>query len=73
MVVADGDRCPTLAELVGILVERGMTPWYLPTRLLEVSPELPRNENGKIRYERLKAMIVDSAGQLAGDRDERRP
>ncbi|SMF50697.1 AMP-binding protein [Streptomyces sp. Amel2xC10] len=73
VVVADGDRCPTLAELVGILVERGMTPWYLPTRLLEVSPELPRNENGKIRYERLKAMIVDSAGQLAGDRDERRP
>ncbi len=58
---------------MGILVERGMTRWYLPTRLLEVSPELPRNENGKIRYERLKAMIVDSAGQLASDRDERRP
>ncbi|MBC7270065.1 MAG: AMP-binding protein, partial [Streptomyces sp.] len=71
VVVGDGDRCPTLAELVGILVERGMTQWYLPSRLLEIEKELPRNENGKIRYERLKAMIVDSQEPSAADREGR--
>ncbi|MFE4670228.1 AMP-binding protein [Streptomyces sp. NPDC056716] len=70
VVVAAGDRCPTLAELVAILTERDMTQWYLPTRLLEIPRELPRNENGKIKYERLKAMIVDSARQSATDRDD---
>ncbi|MGP4111154.1 AMP-binding protein [Streptomyces sp. 4N509B] len=64
-VVASGNRCPSLAELAQILTERGMSQAYLPTMLREVGPALPRTENGKIHYGRLRAMTVDSAAGSA--------
>lgn len=71
VVVSRDGRCPTLAELVGILTERGMTRHYLPDRLVELSEELPKTENGKIRYGWLKAMLVESTEDSADDRAPR--
>jgi cyclohexanecarboxylate-CoA ligase len=60
VIVPSGDRCPALAELIGILTERGMTPWYLPTRLRKVKGALPRTPGGGIDYDRIRALM--SAG-----------
>ncbi|MCW2876574.1 MAG: putative + SALICYL-S-ArCP [Sphaerisporangium sp.] len=52
VVVPDGTP-PTLDGLRDHLLQRGMTEWYLPTRL-ECVDALPRNELGKVRKKELR-------------------
>lgn len=56
-VVVPNGPPPTLAQLREYLTGQGMTTWYLPTRLLEVDT-LPHNENGKVAYDDLHAMLT---------------
>jgi cyclohexanecarboxylate-CoA ligase len=46
----------TLDELRKYLIDQGMTDWYLPSRLEQVSA-LPRNSNGKVRKELLRRRL----------------
>jgi cyclohexanecarboxylate-CoA ligase len=55
-VVVPGKSVPTLAALREYLSARGMTRWYQPSRL-ELMPELPRNETGKIRRNLLRTRV----------------
>ncbi|MGF1426104.1 AMP-binding protein [Kitasatospora sp. LaBMicrA B282] len=55
-VVVAEQAPPTLAELRGHLTGLGMTEWYLPARL-ELLPELPRNETGKVRKDLLRRRL----------------
>jgi cyclohexanecarboxylate-CoA ligase len=55
-VVVPGERTPTLEGLCGWLRGLGMTEWYLPSRL-ELLPELPRNETGKVQKNLLRERL----------------
>ncbi|MGW0521195.1 AMP-binding protein [Crossiella sp. NPDC003009] len=56
VVVPEGAP-PTLTQLRAYLTERGMTEWYQPHRL-ELVPELPRNEMGKVRKNLLRKQLI---------------
>ncbi|WP_248964041.1 AMP-binding protein [Sphaerisporangium perillae] len=60
---------PTLDELREHLLRQGMTEWYLPIRL-ECVDELPRNELGKVRKNRLRDRLQAPA---AGDAPDTHP
>jgi cyclohexanecarboxylate-CoA ligase len=55
-VVAPRGRRPSLVDLRGYLAWRGMTEWYLPTKLLHVDA-LPRNDCGKVDYHQLQTLL----------------
>ncbi|WP_189783635.1 AMP-binding protein [Streptomyces capitiformicae] len=55
-VVVPGERTPTLEGLRDFLGGLGMTEWYLPSRL-ELLPELPRNEIGKVQKNLLRERL----------------
>ncbi|MET0134051.1 MAG: AMP-binding protein [Kibdelosporangium sp.] len=57
VVVAPRGRCPSLAELRDFLGWRGMTQWYLPTKLIQVDT-LPRDACGKVDYDRLPRLLT---------------
>jgi cyclohexanecarboxylate-CoA ligase len=67
VVVADGPA-PTLGSLRAYLLRRGMTEWYLPTRLERVDA-LPRDELGKVRKNELRDRFGDRL--MAGPRRAR--
>ncbi|WNV88996.1 AMP-binding protein [Umezawaea sp. Da 62-37] len=56
VVVASRGRCPSLADLRDFLVWRGMTEWYLPTKLIQVD-SLPHDPCGKVDYDRLPVVL----------------
>ena len=61
----------TLDELRTHLLDRGMTDWYLPTRVEHVR-ELPRNNTGKIQKELLRRQLSsDTARALESERTRR--
>ncbi|WP_344395433.1 AMP-binding protein [Streptomyces vastus] len=55
-VVVPGERTPTLEGLRDWLGGLGMSEWCLPSRL-ELLPELPRNETGKVRKNLLRERL----------------
>jgi cyclohexanecarboxylate-CoA ligase len=57
VVVASRGRCPSLADLRDFLAWRGMTEWYLPTKLIQVDT-LPRDACGKVDYDRLPTVLA---------------
>ncbi|MBP2327150.1 cyclohexanecarboxylate-CoA ligase [Kibdelosporangium banguiense] len=56
-VVASRGHCPSLSDLRDFLTWRGMTEWYLPTKLIQVET-LPRDACGKVSYDRLLTMLA---------------
>ncbi|WP_433558414.1 AMP-binding protein [Pseudonocardia xinjiangensis] len=60
VVVAAGSPPVTLEELRAYLTGKGMTDWYLPSRL-ELVGQLPRNDNGKVRKELLRRELQTGA------------
>lgn len=48
LVARNPDEPPSLDEVRRVLTATGMTSWYLPT-LIEVVPELPRDQLGKVQ------------------------
>lgn len=57
VVVASRGHCPSLTDLRDFLTWRGMTKWYLPTKLIQVGT-LPRDACGKVDYDRLQALLA---------------
>ncbi|GGY13113.1 AMP-binding protein [Streptomyces djakartensis] len=55
-VVVAGERTPTLEGLRDWLGGLGMSAWCMPSRL-ELLPELPRNETGKVRKNLLRERL----------------
>jgi cyclohexanecarboxylate-CoA ligase len=60
VITVRGDTTPTLDELRKYLTARGMTDWYVPTRLERLN-ELPRTSTGKVRRELLRSWLNGSA------------
>ncbi|MFI6581621.1 class I adenylate-forming enzyme family protein [Embleya sp. NPDC050493] len=60
VVVAPGERTPTLAELTAFLRGRHIAVYKLPERL-EAVEALPRNPVGKVRKAQLRARFAESA------------
>ncbi|GAA3082922.1 cyclohexanecarboxylate-CoA ligase [Pseudonocardia yunnanensis] len=59
-VIVPSTRPPvTLDELRKYLAGKGMTEWYLPARV-EYLEALPRNDNGKVRKELLRRLLLDA-------------
>lgn len=59
-VVASRGRCPSLTDLRDFLAWRGMTEWYLPTKLVQVDT-LPRDACGKVDYDRLPTVLTPAS------------
>ncbi|GAA1329127.1 cyclohexanecarboxylate-CoA ligase [Pseudonocardia xinjiangensis] len=59
-VITSRTTPPTLDDIRTYLDERGMTQWYQPSRV-EVVPELPHNETGKVRKELLRRWLRSKA------------
>jgi cyclohexanecarboxylate-CoA ligase len=63
-VVPPGDVPPTLDDLAGYLVERGVARQKIPERL-EVVSELPKTLSGKVQKFRLREIIRDTLAREA--------